>query len=139
MFGRWSRGWEPRSGKVLAGEVVGFYGRTTGLSRWQWIVEYRDDDGVDRRVEAQQVGRFIRWMVAVHQGMTVPLLVHRRSGKVRFDHKHPDINARAAMKRDDARRRGEWEHTLRHGSDDEEPVDWEHVLGHGSDAEQRDD
>lgn len=100
---------------MIADEVIGMYGRAPAPSRFKYIVEYTDPSGETRRAEVEQVGRFIRWMIAPPIGATVPLLVHRRSGAVRFDHKDPQINTFADQKRQRSARRQSWDEELRGG------------------------
>ena len=113
MLGR--KRWTPVTGKVIASEVIGNYGRPPGgLPRSKYIVEYTDADGASQRAEVAQVGRFIRWMISPSPGTTVPLLVNG-AGKVRFDHKDPAINTFADQKRQKATRRDRWDEELRGG------------------------
>lgn len=105
MFGRV---WERVDGKVLA---VGLHAsRPSSDGQWyqrmKYVVEYRLPGAEAQRVELKEAEKFGgKVMVSLNKGATAPLLVNRRSGKVRFDADDPRINLKS--RRDGSKRRDE--------------------------------
>ena len=103
----WGQGWEPIDGRVIASKI---HRVTTGDSgtqtQWEYVVEYSVDGGDPQRVMLKQAASWIWGMKMINpsEGQSVPLLLNRRSGKVRFDAKNPRINREAIYKRDKATR-----------------------------------
>jgi hypothetical protein len=52
-------------------------------------------------------------MINPGDGAKVPLLLHRRSGKVRFDADDPSINEKAIFEREQAERKGRYDSALK--------------------------
>lgn len=69
-------------------------------------MEYSADGGEPRRVTLRQASSWIggNTMINPPEGHNVPLLLNRRSGKVRFDAKNPRINTKAINEREKAQR-----------------------------------
>lgn len=87
--------------------------RTT---QWQYVVEYSVDGGEPQRAKVKQVAYKIGGamkMINPPKGTTVPLLLHRRSGKVRFDADDPRINEKAIFEREAAGRARKFDDALK--------------------------
>lgn len=100
-------GWTPISGKVIVSEIAKVYGGGAAgstMTRWKYVIEYSLDGGDSKRVELKQAwGLFAKKMINPSEGSRVPLLVNRRTGKVRFDVKDPAINWKVSLKADEAK------------------------------------
>jgi hypothetical protein len=113
MFGR---NWERVEGKVLAEGVDKNRPSSDGqwYTRLKYVVEYELSGAGVERVELKEPERFgVKQMKGLTKGMDVPLLVDRKSGKVRFDTDDPRINLKAQSKRSRQRDDEEFEKTLR--------------------------
>lgn len=99
------RGLERIEGRVIASKVRKVLtGQAGTQSFWEYVVEYKVD-GESRRATLKQAASWI-WgtkMINVAEGHSVPLLLDRKSGKVRFDVKDPRINRAAVIKRERAK------------------------------------
>lgn len=103
MFGRHR---EAVEGKVLAEAVHKSHTSTDGIvyRRMKYVVEYHlPGEAVQRAevLETEKLGSKV--MRSLNKGETVPLLVDRRSGDVRFDVDDERINLKAWIKRTKAR------------------------------------
>jgi hypothetical protein len=114
VFGR---RWERIDGRVIESEIahtsVSERGHRT--TQWRYVVEY-SVDGQRRRAEVKQVGYKLTGtmkMINPPNGTEVPLLLHRRSGKVRFDADDPRINEKAVFERERAERKQRFDDALK--------------------------
>jgi hypothetical protein len=113
MFGR---KWEPITGRVVESAVYKIYGggdkKPRTETRWKYVVEYQDDGGEPQRVELKQEwGWLTKRMINVSG--SVPLLLDRRSGKVRFDWKNPEINWKAHLEQSERKSESDFERALK--------------------------
>ncbi|RDH77123.1 hypothetical protein DVS77_16955 [Mycolicibacterium moriokaense] len=92
-------------GTVITAAVhsVGRHQDGETVTRMKYVVEYVLD-GKRERVELKQSRSWLLEpnMIDVMVGARVPLLVNPRTGRVRFDSRHPSINLKAALKRQKA-------------------------------------
>lgn len=118
----WRGSWEPIVGRVIASDTTGqVWGDSGGANvRMKYVVEYQVDGGEPKRVELKQAWALngLPKMVDVSNRREVPLLLNRRSGKVRFDTKNPAINYKAWVKDDE--RRDAFDEALK--SEDASPI-----------------
>ena len=115
MFGG---SWEKIEGKVIASDVAKIIGGgSTGgavQTKWKYVVEFTVDGEDARRAEVtQEWGVLGKRMINPQVGRTVPLLLDRRSGKVRFDWKDPRLNAAAQYEADKAKRSADFDAKLK--------------------------
>ena len=83
-------------------------------NRWKYVVEFSLDSGEPKRAELKQVWGLIgKKMINPPEGDKVPLLVNRRTGKVRFDVKDPAINWKASYKADKAKEKAKFKRELK--------------------------
>lgn len=75
-------------------------------------MEYRVDDGEPQRVELKQEWGWLSKRMINVSGK-VPLLLNRRSGKVRFEWKDPRINWKAHVEQSERKRRSDFDEALR--------------------------
>ena len=81
----------------------------------KYVVEYSIDGGELQRTELRQVAYKLGGamkMINPPKGSPVPLLLHRKSGKVRFDADDPRINEKAIDERDQVKRDKNFEDAL---------------------------
>ena len=112
MFGR---GRERVDGTVVAAAVHRSHvtGEGASYQRMKYVVEYHLPDAAPTRVEVKETERFgATVMRSLHKGEVAPLLVDRRSGKVRFDVEDPRINLEAMVSRRRRRERDEFRDAL---------------------------
>ncbi|MDQ3936287.1 MAG: hypothetical protein M3340_16835 [Actinomycetota bacterium] len=113
MFGR---KWEPIEGRVIASAVakVSMSERGHRTTQHEYVVEYSIDGGEPQRAKIKQVAywRGTMKMINPPDGSKVPLLLHRRSGKVRFDADDPRINEKAVYEREEAERKRQFNDAL---------------------------
>ncbi len=82
-------------------------------TKWKYVVEYRVDGGEPKRVELKQAtGLLGPKMINPSKGQSVPLLLDRKSGEVRFDEDNPAINLKASYKADQAKRDADFKKKL---------------------------
>ena len=114
MFGR---KWERLEGRVVASEIANVSTSERGhrTTTWRYVVEYSVDGGEAQRAEVKQATYFTGTpkMINPPEGSRVPLLLHRRSGKVRFDADDPRINEKAVYEREQAGRRKRFDDALK--------------------------
>ena len=112
MFGR---NWERVDGKILA---EGLHTRRLSsngqwYTRMKYVVEYQLPGAGVERVELKETERFgAKVMKSLTRDSTAPLLVDRKSGKVRFDTDDPRINLKAQTARSKQRDDEEFEKAL---------------------------
>jgi hypothetical protein len=107
----WGRAADQIEGRVIAQKPIG---RGGSRQQYKYLIEYAIPGGAAQRVELKRVmgwGTFPK-MIAPDDGDKVPLLVDRRSGKVRFDVKNPAINRRARVKAAKARVNADYDKAL---------------------------
>lgn len=110
----WGQTWEPITGRVKAAKICSVRGGEIGPSQHKYVIEYQVDGGKAQRVELKQPWGFsYPKMIHVREGGTVPLLLNRRSGKVRFDVKNAAINYKARLRANKADRKAEYDRTLK--------------------------
>jgi hypothetical protein len=98
MFGR---DWEQVDGTVLAEAVETQRLSSNGqwYTRMKYVVEYQAPDGGSERVELKETEKFgSKVMTSLTKGDAAPLLVDRKSGKVRFDTDDPRINLKTRIR-----------------------------------------
>ncbi len=113
MFGR---KWDRIEGRVIESEVAHSSRSERGhrTTQWQYVVEY-SVDGEPRRAKVKQAAYLIGGamkMINPPKGARVPLLLNRRSGKVRFDADDPRINEKAIFERESAERKRKFDDAL---------------------------
>ncbi|MEO6628692.1 MAG: hypothetical protein ABIP03_09000 [Aquihabitans sp.] len=89
-------------GKVLAAAVHKSHTTPEGLAyrRMKYVVECRVPGEAVQRLELKETERFgSKVMRSLNKGETVPLLVDRSSGKIRFDVDDPQINLKVWIKK----------------------------------------
>ena len=105
--------WKPVTGQVLASREKPNWTKwhaNDPFAPMEYVVEYAADDGSSKRTTLlEQRGKIIRPSI----GDTVPLLLDRKSGKVKWDLKNPALDARAARKADEAAENAEFEAKLK--------------------------
>jgi hypothetical protein len=108
----WGQSWEPIAGRIITSKEV--RGGGSFQSR-KYVVEYTVDGGPPQRVELSRVRGWGYWprMINPHDGSNVPLLLNRRSGKVRFDVKDPAINFRARRKAAEADENAQYDRAMK--------------------------
>lgn len=80
---------------------------------WKYVVEYRADGGEPKRIELKQAtGLLGPKMINPAEGQSVPLLLDRKSGEVRFDADNPAINLKASYKAEQAKRDADFKKKL---------------------------
>ena len=113
VFGR---DWESIRGRVIESAVHRIYGggstKPRTETRWKYVVEYEGADGAPQRVELKQEWGWLSKRMINVSG-SVPLLLDRKSGKVRFDWKNPEINWKAHLDRDEQQREAEFDKALK--------------------------
>ena len=114
MFGR---NWERIEGRVIESEIAHTSRSERGhrTTQWRYVVEYSIDGGEPQRVKVKQAAYWTGTMKMINppNGAKVPLLLHRRSGKVRFDADDPRINEKAVFEREEAERKRRFEDALK--------------------------
>jgi hypothetical protein len=103
----WGRGWEPIDGRVIASKIHRVITGDSGTqTQWEYVVEYSVDGGESQRATLKQAASWVWGMKMINpaEGHSVPLLLNRGSGKVRFDVENPRINREAISKREKANR-----------------------------------
>ncbi len=113
MFGR---NWERVDGKVLAEGLASRRPSSDGqwYTRMKYVVEYQLPGTGAERVELKEAERFgSKVMKGLTKDATAPLLVDRKSGKVRFDTDDPRINLKAQTARGKRRDDEEFEKALK--------------------------
>ena len=113
MFGR---DWERVDGKVLAEALHTRRLSSNGqwYTRMKYVVEYQLPGADVQRVELKETERFgAKVMKSLTRDSTAPLLVDRKSGKVRFDTDDPRINLKAQIGRSKQRDDEEFEKALK--------------------------
>jgi hypothetical protein len=81
----------------------------------KYLIEYRVDGRQPQRVELKRDRGWGYWprMIDPDDGSEVPLLLDRRSGKVRFDVKNPALNFKAQRKAFEAEDKSQYAKALR--------------------------
>lgn len=95
MFGR---NWEKVQGKILTEGIHKRHQSDNGqwCTRMKYVVEYERPGAGAEWVELKEPEKFgTNMMRTLTRGMTAPLLVDTKSGKVRFDTDDPQINLKA--------------------------------------------
>lgn len=113
MFGR---NWERVDGKVVAEGLHTRRPSSDGqwYERMKYVVEYQLPGAGVERVELKGAERFgVKTMKGLTKGATAPLLVDRKSGRVRFDTDDPRINLKAQTARNKRRDDEEFEKALK--------------------------
>lgn len=106
------REWKPVAGQVIAErEKLNWrkWHATRPIAPMEYVVEYRLDDGSPQRTKVvQRLGK----MITPRVGDTVPLLVDRKSGKVKWDISNPTLNLNAMRKAREAAENADFEAEL---------------------------
>jgi hypothetical protein len=115
VFGR---RWERIEGRVIESEIAHTSRSERGhrTTQWRYVVEYSLDGGEPQRAEVKQVAYKLGGsmkMINPPNGSKVPLLLNRRSGKVRFDADDPRINEKAVFEREKAERKRKFDDALK--------------------------
>ena len=102
---------------MIASEVANVSTSERGhrTTQWQYVVEYSVDGGEPQRAKVKQVAYKLGGamkMINPPEGTEVPLLLNRRSGKVRFDADDPRINEKAIFEREAAGRKRKFDDAL---------------------------
>jgi hypothetical protein len=115
VFGR---KWEPIEGRIVASETAHVSRDERGHRTVQnkYVVEYSVDGAEPQRIELKQVAYKLGGamkMINPPKGSAVPLLLNRRSGKVRFDADDPRLNEKAIYEREQGKRDREFDDALK--------------------------
>ena len=111
------RKWEPLEGRIVTSRTahVSMSERGHRTVQNEYVVEYSVDGGEPQRVKLEQVAYRLGGamkMINPPDGSKVPLLLHRRSGKVRFDADDPRINEKSVFEREKAQRNRRFDDAL---------------------------